>query len=141
MNTKELFDFVTDPTLQDKDVDLYLNKMQERITERERGERGGGGGERGEEEREEEREEREKREVDDLVFRGAHIPRTLNEVVHFERDAERAQEGNKDGFILYFFFFLFLSNCSYLFYCFCFIVIFFPFLSFSLSFLSLTYKY
>ncbi len=73
MNTRELFDFVTDPTLKDEDVDAYLEKIQSAILSR---------GTMTPEE-----------EIDDAVFKQVHIPRTLNEVVHFERDAVKAGAG------------------------------------------------
>jgi len=76
MNTRELFDFVTDPTLKDEDVDIYLEKIQNAILSR--------GSMTPEEE------------IDDAVFKQVHIPRTLNEVVHFERDAVKAGAGGGD---------------------------------------------
>eukprot|EP00009_Paramoeba_aestuarina_P009505 CAMPEP_0201532598 /NCGR_PEP_ID=MMETSP0161_2-20130828/50844_1 /ASSEMBLY_ACC=CAM_ASM_000251 /TAXON_ID=180227 /ORGANISM="Neoparamoeba aestuarina, Strain SoJaBio B1-5/56/2" /LENGTH=61 /DNA_ID=CAMNT_0047936111 /DNA_START=1 /DNA_END=182 /DNA_ORIENTATION=+ len=60
-----LFDFVTDLSLKDEDVDEYLEKIQEKLST---------------EDDEKTTEEKAEEEVKDLVFQQAHIPRTLNEV-------------------------------------------------------------
>ena len=73
MTTRELFDFITDPTLKDEDVDQYLEKMQDIIANR--------------------KEITNEEEVDDAVFKKVHIPRTLNEMAHYERDHSKVQKG------------------------------------------------
>ncbi|PFX27873.1 Serine/threonine-protein kinase RIO1 [Stylophora pistillata] len=75
MNVRELFDFVTDPTLNDDNVDDYLEKAQAIAANR------------GVEQ------ENPEETVKEEVFKKAYIPRTLEQVVDFEKDAQRAKEG------------------------------------------------
>jgi RIO kinase 1 len=77
MNTRELFDFITDPTITDENVESYLDIIQQKITER--------GSMTPEEE------------IDDAVFKQVHIPRTLTDVAHFERDAKKAVAGENEN--------------------------------------------
>ena len=75
MRVKELFEFVTDPTINKDNLDEYLQLAQEKavastITTAEE-------------------------EVSEAVFQNVFIPRTLNEVVDFERDYNNVQEGMK----------------------------------------------
>jgi len=84
MTTRELFDFVTDVRVADEDVDAYLEaamasascKTVEDITEQEQG-------------------------TEASVFRGVFIPRTLDAVPHFERDAHPAAQSNGEPDLLY----------------------------------------
>ncbi|XP_033737507.1 serine/threonine-protein kinase RIO1-like [Pecten maximus] len=82
LTMKELFDFVTDVTITDDNIDAYLdhvmemsaNRTQDDITEQQK--------------------------IDDEVFKNAFIPRTLDEVIDFERDFTKAKTGKTDH-ILY----------------------------------------
>ena len=82
MTVRELFDFVTDPSLTDDNIDDYLEKAQAIAANR------------GVEE------ETPEETVKEEVFKKAYIPRTLEQVVDFERDAQKAKEG-QGGEILY----------------------------------------
>ncbi|XP_046558908.1 serine/threonine-protein kinase RIO1-like [Haliotis rubra] len=76
MTVKELFDFVTDMSITDDNIDDYLDKAMaitasrtlEDVTEQEK--------------------------IDEEVFKNAYIPRTLDQVIDFERDFRRAQTGD-----------------------------------------------
>ncbi|XP_043921346.1 serine/threonine-protein kinase RIO1 [Protopterus annectens] len=70
MTVKELFEFITDPSVTDKNIDEYLEKAMERASAR----------------TDEERSNQDK--VDEEVFKNAYIPRTLNEVKNYERDVD-----------------------------------------------------
>lgn len=82
MTVRELFDFVTDPSISDDNIDDYLEKAQAIAANR------------GVEQ------ETPEEAVKEEVFKKAYIPRTLEQVVDFEKDAERAKEGQAEG-ILY----------------------------------------
>ncbi|XP_068739884.1 serine/threonine-protein kinase RIO1-like [Montipora capricornis] len=82
MNVRELFDFVTDPNINDANVEDYLEKAQTIAANR------GVTGDTPEET------------VKEEVFKKVYIPRTLDEVAHFEKDAVKAKEGKADE-ILY----------------------------------------
>lgn len=82
MTVRELFNFVTDPNITDDNVDDYLEKAQDVAANR------GVADETAEET------------VNEEVFKKAYIPRTLEQVVDFERDAEKAKEGKAEE-ILY----------------------------------------
>ncbi|XP_069776995.1 serine/threonine-protein kinase RIO1 isoform X4 [Narcine bancroftii] len=70
MTVRELFEFVTDPSIAEDNLDAYLQKAMELTANR----------------TEEERSNQDK--VDEEVFKKAYIPRTLNEVKHYERDVD-----------------------------------------------------
>ncbi|XP_072118040.1 serine/threonine-protein kinase RIO1 isoform X2 [Mobula birostris] len=70
MTVRELFEFVTDPSIAEDNLDAYLQKAMELAANR----------------TEEERSNQDK--VDEEVFKKAYIPRTLNEVKHYERDVD-----------------------------------------------------
>lgn len=82
MTLKELFDFVTDPNINDGNMEDYLEKAQSIAANREVT------GNNAEEI------------VKEEVFKKVYIPRTLDEVVQFEKDADKAKEGKADE-ILY----------------------------------------
>ena len=82
MTVRELFDFVTDPSISDDNVDDYLERAQAIAANR------------GIEE------ETPEETVKEEVFKKAYIPRTLEQVVDFEKDAERAKKGKAEE-ILY----------------------------------------
>ncbi|EGG21998.1 putative protein serine/threonine kinase [Cavenderia fasciculata] len=74
MFLQELFDFVCDLTINDNNIDAYLEKLQERI------------GQRGSEMTNEET-------VKEEVFRNAYIPRTLDEIIDMDKELKKAQKG------------------------------------------------
>ncbi|KAG8571686.1 hypothetical protein GDO81_011751 [Engystomops pustulosus] len=74
MTVRELFEFVTDPSINPDNMDAYLEKAMEIAAHR----------------TEEERSNQDK--VDEEVFKKAYIPRTLNEVKNYERDIDLMQK-------------------------------------------------
>ncbi|KAM4689373.1 serine/threonine-protein kinase RIO1 [Discoglossus pictus] len=74
MTVRELFEFITDPSITDDNMDAYLEKAMEIAAQR----------------TEEERSSQDK--VDEEVFKKAYIPRTLNEVKNYERDVDMMQK-------------------------------------------------
>ncbi|KAM9439335.1 serine/threonine-protein kinase RIO1 [Clarias gariepinus] len=86
MTVRELFEFVTDPSITSDNINQYLEKAMEIASTRTA----------------EERSNQDK--VDEEVFKNAYIPRTLNEVSHYERDVDamgREQEKKQNDNILY----------------------------------------
>ena len=77
MTVKELFDFVTDPTISSDNIDEYLDKMQEIVLARSSNGHGASS----------------QQQVDEEVFKQMYIPRTLEEVVTYEEDYDKMQEG------------------------------------------------
>ena len=78
MTVKELFEFATDPTVTDENIDDYLEKAQERAASRD------------------ESELEKQNVVDEEVFKSAYIPRTLDEVVDFEADSQKVKQGTAE---------------------------------------------
>ena len=78
MTVKELFEFVTDPTINEGNVDEYLDRIQEKAVNR-------GINDINQQDV-----------IDEEVFKNAFIPRTLDEVIDFERDAIKAQGGDSE---------------------------------------------
>lgn len=76
MLTKELFDFITDLNINEKNIDSYLEKIQEKIKNR---------GPLLPEEI-----------VNQEVFKNSYIPRTLNDIQHAERDINKAKAGKTE---------------------------------------------
>ncbi|NXH44769.1 RIOK1 kinase, partial [Dicaeum eximium] len=70
MTVRELFEFITDPSITNENIDDYLSKAMEIASKR----------------TEEERSSQDK--VDEEVFKKAYIPRTLTEVKNYERDVD-----------------------------------------------------
>ncbi|NXD76101.1 RIOK1 kinase, partial [Halcyon senegalensis] len=70
MTVRELFEFITDPSITSENIDDYLSKAMEISSKR----------------TEEERSSQDK--VDEEVFKKAYIPRTLTEVKNYERDVD-----------------------------------------------------
>uniref|UniRef100_A0A8C9XEG8 Serine/threonine-protein kinase RIO1 n=1 Tax=Sander lucioperca TaxID=283035 RepID=A0A8C9XEG8_SANLU len=70
MTVRELFDFITDPSITWHNMDQYLHKAMMIAAER----------------TSEQRTDQDR--VDDEVFKKAYIPRTLTEVSHYERDVD-----------------------------------------------------
>ena len=79
MTVKELFNFVTDPTISSDNIDEYLDKMQEIVLARSSSHHGASS----------------QQQVDEEVFKQMYIPRTLEEVVTYEEDYDKMQEGLK----------------------------------------------
>ena len=75
MTTKELFDFVTDPNINDGNIDKYLEKAQENA-----------------ELRENDPTHKAEEKLNDEVFKQVFIPQRLEDVAHFERKGK----DNKD---------------------------------------------
>jgi len=80
LNMRELFDFAVDPSITDDNIDAALERLMEIAGSRPIGAAD---------------------DVDDAVFSQAYIPRKLEEVMHYERDHERAQQGGKVEGIFY----------------------------------------
>ncbi|XP_060901527.1 serine/threonine-protein kinase RIO1 [Labrus mixtus] len=70
MTVRELFDFITDPSITCSNIDQYLEKAMVIAAER----------------TSEQRSDQDR--VDEEVFKKAYIPRTLTEVSHYERDVD-----------------------------------------------------
>ncbi|XP_073346704.1 serine/threonine-protein kinase RIO1 [Pagrus major] len=70
MTVRELFDFITDPSITCHNIDQYLEKVMVIAAER----------------TSEQRSDQDR--VDEEVFMKAYIPRTLTEVSHYERDVD-----------------------------------------------------
>uniref|UniRef100_A0A2R8ZFU1 Serine/threonine-protein kinase RIO1 n=1 Tax=Pan paniscus TaxID=9597 RepID=A0A2R8ZFU1_PANPA len=70
MTVRELFAFVTDPSITQENMDAYLSKAMEIASQRTKEERSS------------------QDHVDEEVFKRAYIPRTLNEVKNYERDMD-----------------------------------------------------
>ncbi|KAG0565101.1 hypothetical protein M758_8G159700 [Ceratodon purpureus] len=82
MSTRELFDFVVDPSLAEDQIDDYLEKIQEKINNR--------SGEQTAEEK-----------VAEAVFIQSFIPKSLDQVEDYERDQERMKSGKDTEGIYY----------------------------------------
>ncbi|XP_008578310.1 PREDICTED: serine/threonine-protein kinase RIO1 isoform X1 [Galeopterus variegatus] len=70
MTVRELFEFVTDPSITHENVDAYLSKAMEIASQRTQ------------------KEKSSQDHVDEEVFKQAYIPRTLKEVKNYERDMD-----------------------------------------------------
>ncbi|CAB1317927.1 unnamed protein product [Coregonus sp. 'balchen'] len=70
MTLRELFEFVTDPSITSSNINLYLEKAMDITSERTAEERSN------------------QDSVNEEVFKNAYIPRTLTEVSHYERDVD-----------------------------------------------------
>lgn len=75
LTNKELFDFVVDPSLDDSNLDDHLDAMMAKAAERPIV-------------------PTVEEEVAEKVWAQAYIPKKLEEVLHYERDHERLQNGN-----------------------------------------------
>ncbi|XP_072524833.1 serine/threonine-protein kinase RIO1 [Salminus brasiliensis] len=79
MTVRELFEFVTDPSITTNNINQYLEKAMEIASSR----------------TSEERSDQDK--VDEEVFKKAYIPRTLNEVSHYERDVDTMMKKEQES--------------------------------------------
>merc|ERR1719494_1763739 len=76
MTVKELFNFVTDPLINDDNIEEYLTRAQEICSQR----------------TEDEITQQERN--DEEVFKNAYIPQRLDDVIDFEKDARKAKQGD-----------------------------------------------
>ncbi|KAK5604440.1 Serine/threonine-protein kinase RIO1 [Crenichthys baileyi] len=81
MTVRELFDFVTDPSITSRNIEQYLDKAIVIAAERTA----------------EQRSDQDR--VDEEVFKKAYIPRTLTEVSHYERDVELMRSKEEESAI------------------------------------------
>lgn len=77
MTTQELFDFVTDSSITEDEIDDYLDEIQRKIADRPV-------------------ERTNQQQVDAAVFMSTFIPRSLGEVLHSEREQLAYQEGTME---------------------------------------------
>eukprot|EP01133_Synstelium_polycarpum_P013295 gene13295-15627_t len=80
MFIQELFEFITDLSINDDNIDEYLEKVQEKIGDRV--------------------EMTDEEKIKEEVFRNAYIPRTLDQIIDIDRDLKKAQSGqaaDEDG--------------------------------------------
>ncbi|KAK2167671.1 hypothetical protein LSH36_25g02000 [Paralvinella palmiformis] len=83
MTVKELFDFITDLNITSANQDAYLEMVMEIASQRTTEQLS------------------KQQEVEDEVFKHVFIPRTLDDVPHFERDVQRVAKGIDTNLILY----------------------------------------
>ncbi|XP_068565388.1 serine/threonine-protein kinase RIO1 isoform X1 [Cebidichthys violaceus] len=81
MTVRELFDFITDPSITCHNMDQYLEKVMVIAAER----------------TSEQRSDQDR--VDEEVFMKAYIPRTLTEVSHYERDVDMMRTKEEESAI------------------------------------------
>ncbi|CAH0560722.1 unnamed protein product [Brassicogethes aeneus] len=79
MGIKDLFDFITDPSINESNMDECLEKLSEKASERE--------------------EITSNEQVEEEVFKQAYIPQRLTEVIDFERDINKAKSGQSDDLV------------------------------------------
>lgn len=77
MTVKELFDFITDQSINNSNMNEYLEKIQEIACIRTA------------------KELSEQEKIEEEVFKQAYIPQRLNQVIDYERDISQAKEGEK----------------------------------------------
>ncbi|XP_049808207.1 serine/threonine-protein kinase RIO1 [Schistocerca nitens] len=75
MTVKELFDFITDPTVTERNMEEYLDRVSEKAASRTL------------------EETTAQEQIEEEVFKKAYIPKNLQEVVDFERDITKAKAG------------------------------------------------
>lgn len=78
MSVKALFDFITDPTVTENNMDKYLDTMSDQIIQSTNSE------------------VCPDKEVEEEVFKQAYIPQRLNQVIDIERDIKLAKSGKED---------------------------------------------
>ncbi|XP_068655745.1 uncharacterized protein [Aristolochia californica] len=82
MTVRELFDFIVDPSITEDSVDIYLEKVQQKVLER--------GNKVSPED-----------EVDEAVFVQSYIPRHLSDVKYFWKDIDRLTKGEDTNDMYY----------------------------------------
>lgn len=78
MSVKALFDFITDPTVTENNMDEYLDTMSDQIVQSTN------------------HEVCPDKEIEEQVFKQAYIPQRLNQVIDIERDIKLAKSGKED---------------------------------------------
>lgn len=74
MTVRELFDFITDPSINETNIQLYLDQVMAMAADRTADQRS------------------DHDHIDEEVFKKVYIPRTLTQVSHYERDVEQVRE-------------------------------------------------
>ncbi|XP_014213372.1 serine/threonine-protein kinase RIO1 [Copidosoma floridanum] len=77
MSVKELFDFITDPTVNEKNIDEYLDVMSKKMEE-------------------EPTNTDPQQEIEEEAFKNIYIPQRLDRVIDIERDIKLAKSGKHD---------------------------------------------
>lgn len=80
MLVKELFDFITDPTVTEENMEEYLDRISAQAADRNA-------------------ELSPEQQVQEEVFKNVYIPRNLEEVIHVERDIRQAKEGKGENLV------------------------------------------
>ncbi|KAG7199152.1 hypothetical protein KM043_018041 [Ampulex compressa] len=78
MSVKKLFDFITDPTITEKNMDEYLDTVSEQMLQQM------------------EEQADPKQQLEEQVFKQAYIPQRLTQVIDVERDIKLAKSGTED---------------------------------------------
>ncbi|OAD60503.1 Serine/threonine-protein kinase RIO1 [Eufriesea mexicana] len=78
MTVKALFDFITDPTITEENMDMYLDTISEQMTQQD------------------EQNIDSKQQIEEQVFKQAYIPQNLSQVIDIERDIKLAKSGKED---------------------------------------------
>lgn len=84
LTTRELFDFITDPNINNENIDNYLATLNDIACKRAH-----------------QQTQSQVEQLDDEVFRGSYIPQRLDDVIDFERDFKLAKQGKGDQALLY----------------------------------------
>jgi len=84
MNLKELFDFVTDITITEDNIEQYLNAIMKIAAKRSHAETL----------------DKDLDKKEEQIFKNSYIPRTLSEVKNYSKDIENAKQGKTDN-VLY----------------------------------------
>lgn len=79
LTVKELFDFITDPSINEKNLEDCLEKLSEVAAFRDYDEMTA------------------QEQIEEEAFKNIYIPKRLTEVVNFERDINKAKKGDTDG--------------------------------------------
>nr|XP_033325706.1 serine/threonine-protein kinase RIO1 [Megalopta genalis] len=78
MNVRALFDFITDPTVTEENMDSYLDKISEQMVQSN------------------DQEIDPTQQIEEQVFKQAYIPQNLAQVIDIERDIKLAKSGKQD---------------------------------------------
>ncbi|GBP74158.1 hypothetical protein EVAR_53348_1 [Eumeta japonica] len=78
LTVKELFDFITDPSINEKNLDECLEKLSELVASRDFEQMTA------------------QEQIEEEAFKNVYIPKRLAEVVDFERDINKAKKGETD---------------------------------------------
>nr|XP_003706867.1 PREDICTED: serine/threonine-protein kinase RIO1 [Megachile rotundata] len=78
MTVKALFDFITDPTVTEENMDKYLDAISEQMAQQN------------------DQEVDPNQQIEEQVFKQAYIPQNLTQVIDIERDIKLAKSGKED---------------------------------------------